>query len=53
MLELAEGKLIITRIASVLLCLQASKEVGLGLLRAKMNALIRNLEEPLSIIATS
>lgn len=52
-LELSEGRLIITRVASVLLCLHASKTVGLGMLRAKMNVLVQNLEEPLSIIAAS
>ncbi|CAH8533708.1 unnamed protein product [Schistosoma rodhaini] len=52
-LKLSEGKLIITRVASVLLCLHASKDVGLGMLRAKMNALVQNLQEPLSVIAAS
>uniref|UniRef100_A0A095A113 Ragulator complex protein LAMTOR2 n=1 Tax=Schistosoma haematobium TaxID=6185 RepID=A0A095A113_SCHHA len=52
-LKLSEGRLIITRVASVLLCLHASKDVGLGMLRAKMNALVQNLQEPLSIIAAS
>ncbi|KAH8859424.1 Ragulator complex protein [Schistosoma japonicum] len=52
-LELTEGRLIITRVASVLLCLHASKEVGLGMLRAKMNALAQNLQEPLSLISAS
>ncbi|KAA0199381.1 Mitogen-activated protein-binding protein-interacting protein [Fasciolopsis buskii] len=53
MLDFAQGRLIICRVASVLLCLHGSKEVGLGMLRAKANALLRNLEEPLRILAAS
>ncbi|CAL8071022.1 unnamed protein product [Calicophoron daubneyi] len=53
LMDFSQGRLIITRIASVLLCIHASKDVGLGMLRAKANALVQSLQEPLSILAAS
>ncbi|KAF8569858.1 hypothetical protein P879_02618 [Paragonimus westermani] len=53
MLEFTEGRLIISKVASLLLCLHGTKEVPLGMLRAKANTLIQNLKEPLTELTTS
>ncbi|KAF7258693.1 hypothetical protein EG68_03606 [Paragonimus skrjabini miyazakii] len=53
MLEFTEGRLMISKVASLLLCLHGTKEVPLGMLRAKANTLIQNLKEPLTELATS
>ncbi|KAA0183788.1 hypothetical protein FBUS_04920 [Fasciolopsis buskii] len=53
MLVCTQGRLIICRFASVLVCLHGSKEVELGVSRAKPKALLRNSEGPLYILAAS
>ncbi|OON14550.1 Roadblock/LC7 domain protein [Opisthorchis viverrini] len=53
MFEFAEGRLILCRVALLLLCLHGSKDVPLGMLRAKAMTLIENLEKPLLDLADS
>ena len=47
MMDCEEGRLFITKVASVLLCLTADASVGFGMLKAKAAALIHHLEVPL------
>eukprot|EP00729_Bicosta_minor_P002626 gene2626-24258_t len=47
MMDCEEGRLFITKVASVLLCLTADASVGFGMLKAKAAALIHHLEGPL------
>ncbi|XP_048758629.1 ragulator complex protein LAMTOR2-like [Ostrea edulis] len=53
MLECEEGKVAITKVANLLLCICSKENVGLGMLKAKMEALAKYLEEPLSQVAAS
>jgi len=45
--ECEEGTVAITTISTMLLCLVAADNVGLGIIKAKADALKRHLEEPL------
>jgi len=47
------GSLVIAQVASVLLCLQANKDVPLGLLQTKAKTLAEYLEEPLTQVSLS
>ncbi|CAO3573394.1 unnamed protein product [Mortierella alpina] len=50
-LDCEEGKVAITIVSTMILCLVARDDVELGILKAKSEALTRHLEEPLSRVA--
>ncbi|KAK3610705.1 hypothetical protein CHS0354_028095 [Potamilus streckersoni] len=52
-IDCAEGKVGVTRVGNLLLCLCSKETVGYGMLKAKAEALAKYLEAPLSQIADS
>ncbi|XP_064602296.1 ragulator complex protein LAMTOR2-like [Liolophura sinensis] len=53
LLDCEQGKVAITRVAKLLLCIYSKEIVGFGMLKAKAEALAKYLEDPLSRVAES
>lgn len=51
LLECEDGVIIVTQVARMLLALKGSKNVPLGLLKAKLNALANYLLTPLTVVS--
>ncbi|XP_077974006.1 ragulator complex protein LAMTOR2-like [Styela clava] len=51
LLDCDDGRVVMTRVASLILCLFAEKSVNVGMLKAKADALTKYLSEPLKNLA--
>nr|CDS27935.1 ragulator complex protein LAMTOR2 [Hymenolepis microstoma] len=45
--EMTNARLVFTKVANFIICLTTTKDMNLGLMRAKINLLAENLQEPL------
>lgn len=53
LLDCKDGKVAITKVANLLLCVCSKENVGFGMLKAKVEALAEYLDGPLSQVASS
>ncbi|XP_071797705.1 ragulator complex protein LAMTOR2-like isoform X2 [Asterias amurensis] len=53
LMDCVDGRVAISKVANLLLCIYAKHEVGFGLLKAKITALTDYLQDPLTQVAVS
>ncbi|XP_038064416.1 ragulator complex protein LAMTOR2-like [Patiria miniata] len=53
LMDCMDGRVAISKVANLLLCIYAKEEVGFGLLKAKITALTDYLQDPLVQVAVS
>ncbi|XP_071964860.1 ragulator complex protein LAMTOR2-like [Antedon mediterranea] len=53
LMECEDGRVAISEVANLLLCIYSGPDVGFGMLKAKIKALVEYLEEPLTQVAAT